>query len=785
MSAVERDSDQIRAELYDIMQRDIDFEEKVRQSLNLGKMYLGVQNSHLTRIDEKADFWQAIASTDPPGGDFPPGQVLDYQTTYCRRVVEQGSSIALHDAPEQGWTNDPAFETHAVHCYHGTPITVDGELYGTLCFVDEDPRDEPFTEGETMFVELIARLLEHELTVMRRETDLALQGGLVTVLSRVLRHNLRNDLNVIRMWLEQIDNQASLDTQLYETSTAKIDRLIELAETAREIESIAGSDPDRQPVEVTRLVATLTDRLAETYSSASFSIESPGDISLEAFPTLRRALEELLENAAKHAGEASTVRIIVEETKDSVRIQVQDDGPGLPEQEQAVLDEGTEQPLIHGSGLGLWLVHWIVSVHDGHVETTVSETGTTVTLVVPNADIPMDVTDYDSVQQLFHREQDRFEAVFEESFDAIVVIDDDAQFIEVNESATELFGVEEANLLGRRFDQFTPDEYDFEAAWREFQEAGADRARFPLVRADGTRRIVEYSATSDIIPGQHLSVLRDVTEQVERQQELEQITERLDAVFEACPEPLMAVDTDGRIEQWNQAAEEVFGWRKEEVLGERPPTVPEEDSDLFEDHMQRMSDGQRFSGREVRQETKSGELIDTSISTAPIRDADGKVTGTVAILKDITERMARERELAETSQQLQGVLDTVPAAVFMKDTEGRYLLMNRHTREIAGLDAETSVTGMTDYDLFPEETAEEFTADDAFVLDTETTVKFVEDVPMPDGNGIRTHLTIKSPVFDEDGDMYGICAVSMNIEEFEQFDHERSGRRKLKSHKSR
>lgn len=163
MSEAELSGDQARNKLYGVMREDISFEQKAKKSLELGRSYLGVDNGHLTRIDQETDFWEAIASTDPDNGDFPEGLVLDLQTTYCRRTIDADDPIALDNVPEQGWADDPAYETHNLHCYMGTPLTVDDEIYGTVCFVSHDPREEPFSEADTMFAELIARLLEHEL----------------------------------------------------------------------------------------------------------------------------------------------------------------------------------------------------------------------------------------------------------------------------------------------------------------------------------------------------------------------------------------------------------------------------------------------------------------------------------------------------------------------------------------------------------------------------------------------------------------------------------------------
>ena len=191
-------ADAARQELYAIMRGEAPFEEKVHAALDLGKRYLGVDNGHFTRIDEETSHWEALVSTDSEEGQFPPGLELDLSTTYCRRTIEASTPIALANVPEQGWEDDPAFEEHGLHCYHGTAVVVHEEPYGTVCFVSEDPRDIAFSESETMFAELIARMVERELEHEQLEAQLTRQSNLATVLNRVLRHNIRNDMTVIR-----------------------------------------------------------------------------------------------------------------------------------------------------------------------------------------------------------------------------------------------------------------------------------------------------------------------------------------------------------------------------------------------------------------------------------------------------------------------------------------------------------------------------------------------------------------------------------------------------------
>ncbi|MDF9747881.1 sensor histidine kinase [Natrinema salsiterrestre] len=382
MTESELAAQEVRQELYSSIRRDASFEEKANDALTLGKRYLGVDNGHLTRTDQETNYWEVIASTDPADGQFPPGLELDLGTTYCRQTITAHSQIALHDAPKQGWADDPAFETHGLHCYHGTRLVVDGEPYGTVCFVAEDPRNEPFSDGEILFTELITRLLERELEREQHETKLTRQANLATVLNRVLRHNLRNDMSIIRghtqLMAEKLEDDPSGDIALNQ-----IDNLLKLSQKARDLNRIVTADYDRESTDIVALVKNVGETVTQENSSASVSINYNEEVTVDVSPSFAQAVEELIENAVKHSSETPTVTVTIESVRNAVEIQISDDGPGLADHEADVLKTGTETPLDHGSGLGLWISRWIVTNHNGSVEATDTEGGTTMTISVP------------------------------------------------------------------------------------------------------------------------------------------------------------------------------------------------------------------------------------------------------------------------------------------------------------------------------------------------------------------------------------------------------------------
>jgi len=166
-------TDSTRQTLYEIMSaEDLSLADKQTKALALGREYLNVQNGHIERVDEDDGTHEVVASFGGPPSLFCQGEILNRETTYCRRTIEADSPIALANAPQEGWAEDPAYQEHGLACYLGAPIFVRGEAYGTVCFVDENPRTHSFEPGEKMFVELIARLLGRELDANRYKTEL-------------------------------------------------------------------------------------------------------------------------------------------------------------------------------------------------------------------------------------------------------------------------------------------------------------------------------------------------------------------------------------------------------------------------------------------------------------------------------------------------------------------------------------------------------------------------------------------------------------------------------------
>jgi len=245
------------------------------------------------------------------------------------------------------------------------------------------------------------------------------------------------------------------------------------------------------------------------------------------------------------------------------------------------------------------------------------------------------------VERIAERAKRRFQLLVEEATDVIMALDQDGTIRYMSPSANSVLDHPASNFEGTAaFDLVHPDDRDAvlhhfglllerpderQTVEFRYQLPGEESDDHIWVEARG-RNLLDHDALEALVV-----YLRDVTTRKRREQALSEASQRLSAVVEASPLPIIALDPAGRVTLWNEAAEEQFGWSAQEVDGRPNPIVQDEKSEEFDQLRERVLAGESFTGVHITRQTATGESIDLGLSVAPIRDADDAVVGIMAV----------------------------------------------------------------------------------------------------------------------------------------------------------
>ncbi|MFB6086238.1 MAG: ATP-binding protein [Halodesulfurarchaeum sp.] len=225
-------------------------------------------------------------------------------------------------------------------------------------------------------------------TLERRERAIKEREERLSVMNRVLRHNLRNDMTLILNYARLVADGAE-SARIREAGEVIEDRgenLIGLGETARQAAEAMEQADQTVEMDLVSEGARILGDVRSGYQDTSVSSPGGDRIIVAVVPMFELAIRNVIENAFEHNDSSDpSVSVRVTEDGEYGTLTVSDNGPGIPEQEVAAL-EGTEEPLEHGSGLGLWLAYWLVRKSGG--EMTIESTdppGTVVRISVPLA----------------------------------------------------------------------------------------------------------------------------------------------------------------------------------------------------------------------------------------------------------------------------------------------------------------------------------------------------------------------------------------------------------------
>jgi PAS domain S-box-containing protein len=305
------------------------------------------------------------------------------------------------------------------------------------------------------------------------------------------------------------------------------------------------------------------------------------------------------------------------------------------------------------------------------------------------------------------------------------------------------------------------DQLQFQEAWARVWE-GADRlnAEYRIVRPDGSIRWVRDSvAVTRAADGRTIrldGVVTDITERKQADQALRESEGRHRLLIEQMPAVVWTTDADLRITSsagaglhvLNEAPNQHKGRLMSEVLGTDDPSIPAMGAHLSALHGEPVSYEMVWGGRAWQSHIE------------PLRDAQGKIAGTIGCCLDVTGQQQAREALRASEAKYRLLIENLTQSIFLKDRQLRYVLANKpFCQSVTRSEAE--LIGLDDFAIYPPHLAEKYQASDRLVIQEGRRLE-LEEQNLIDGR-MRTVQKVKTPVVDDQGQVVGVLGIFWDV----------------------
>lgn len=397
------------------------FTESDRGFVELLALWVSHERKREERIATLRSFKQAVEHAGHPIYWTDDEERIQYVNPAFEEVTGYDASEALGKTPRllQSGEHDEAFYQDLWETIlAGEPWqaeTIDERKDGERFVVDQTIA--PVTDDDGDIDRFVAvntdvtdrKEQERRLREHRRELEILRQ-----VLTRVLRHNVRTDLNVIKgtaqLLVDAVDTARESETregdpddtdaddaereyddgdevvERAETILETADRLERVSENASTIASLIERKEAVRRYDLAEILERAVEEVGSRFPEVAFEVDCPEECSLEAAEGLDVAIYNLLENGAEHnTADEPTVSVTARwsDGGERVTLTIADNGPGIPDDEVDALLAAEETQLRHGSGAGLWLVKWVVEYSDGRLSFQETDEGTLIRVELP------------------------------------------------------------------------------------------------------------------------------------------------------------------------------------------------------------------------------------------------------------------------------------------------------------------------------------------------------------------------------------------------------------------
>ncbi|BDZ71072.1 PAS domain S-box protein [Methanobacterium petrolearium] len=360
----------------------------------------------------------------------------------------------------------------------------------------------------------------------------------------------------------------------------------------------------------------------------------------------------------------------------------------------------------------------------------------------------------------------KFRSVIESAAEAIITIDVDRNVVFWNKKAQNMFGYDEEEIIGQSITKIMPNRFkdDFNEGMKIF--VSSERVKFTMsnpniraLRRDGQEFPFEFTGSMWEAEGQHYytAIIKDITDKLKA----DETRSTLAALVENSNDAIIGKDLNGIVFSWNQGAEEIYGYTAEEMIGKAVSILLPPGSNELEQIEDNISRGETIHHYHTHRITKSGEKIDISLTSSPIKDSYGNIMGVSSIARDITQEKRAERALEESEAQLTMVTTNMADIICQTNEEGVYIYISPSVESVLGYKPDELI-GKSMFDFIHSEDVNILTSciQDAAGSCISQSVRY--RFKKADGSYIWIGTT-ETPLFNDEGDVNGFVCNSRDI----------------------
>lgn len=363
------------------------------------------------------------------------------------------------------------------------------------------------------------------------------------------------------------------------------------------------------------------------------------------------------------------------------------------------------------------------------------------------------------------RVSDYTRSLIEASLDPFVTINVQGKISDANEASARITGIPRERLIGTVFSNFFTEPVQAQQAYQLAFEKGFV-SDYPLTirHANGTTTDVLYNASVyKDSKGKVLGVFaaaRDITAQ-------KQALRYARSLIEASLDPLITISAEGKITDVNKATARITGVPREKLIGTMFSNYFSEPVKAQEGYHMAFEKG-IIEDYPLTIKNISGKFTEVLFNASLYRDAQGNVVGVLAAARDMTRILTLQREIKESEEFLNSVVENIPNMIFVKDAkELRFVRFNKAGEELLGY-SRNDLLGKNDYDFFPKSQADFFTSKDREVL-SKGVLRDIPEEPIQTKNKDERILhTRKIPINDKEGNPLYLLGISEDITEQKQ-----------------